>query len=46
MPRLADPRFAPDCAIDLDGEPVPARAGESVAVALLAAGVALAMMPA
>ncbi len=41
MPRLADPRFAPDCAIDLDGRPIPARAGECVAVALLAAGVAL-----
>jgi sarcosine oxidase, subunit alpha len=41
MPRLADPRFAPDCTIDLDGRPIPARAGESVAVALLAAGIAL-----
>ncbi len=41
MPRLADPRFAPDCTIDLEGRPIPARAGESVAVALLAAGVAL-----
>lgn len=38
MPRLPDPRFAPDCAILVDGERVPARAGESVAVALLAAG--------
>jgi len=38
MPRLPDPRFAPDCAILVDGRAVPARAGESVAVALLAAG--------
>jgi len=38
MPRLPEPRFAPDCTIDVDGEPVPARRGESVAVALLAAG--------
>jgi thioredoxin reductase len=36
MPRL--PGFRTDCAITLDGEPVPARAGEPVAVALLAAG--------
>jgi sarcosine oxidase subunit alpha len=36
MPRL--PSFAPDCQILLDGEPVPARRGEPVAVALLAAG--------
>jgi len=41
MPRLPDPRFAPDCAIEVDGRPLPARAGESVAVALLAAGEAL-----
>jgi sarcosine oxidase subunit alpha len=38
MPRLPDPRFAPDCTISFDGRPIPARAGESVAVALLAAG--------
>lgn len=38
MPRLPDPRFAPDCAILVDGHAVPARTGESVAVALLAAG--------
>lgn len=38
MPRLPDPRFAPDCAIAVDGSRVPARAGESVAAALLAAG--------
>ncbi len=38
MPRLPDPRFAPDCTIRFDGERIPARAGESVAVALLAAG--------
>jgi len=38
MPRLPDLRFAPDCTIELDGSPVPARRGESVAVALLAAG--------
>jgi len=38
MPRVADPRFAPDCTIVMDGEPVPARAGESVTSALLAAG--------
>jgi len=36
MPRL--PTFAPDCHILLDGEPVPARRGEPVAAALLAAG--------
>ena len=41
MPRLPDPRFAPDCTIEVDGAPVPARAGESVALALLAAGRAL-----
>jgi sarcosine oxidase subunit alpha len=41
MPRLADPRFAPDCTIEIDGRPVRARSGESVAVALLAAGRAL-----
>jgi sarcosine oxidase subunit alpha len=38
MPRLPDPRFAPDCAIVVDGNRVAARAGESVAAALLAAG--------
>ncbi|HYQ80196.1 MAG TPA: 2Fe-2S iron-sulfur cluster-binding protein, partial [Anaeromyxobacteraceae bacterium] len=37
MPRLPDSRFAPDCTIAVDGSRVPARAGESVAVALLAA---------
>ena len=36
MPRL--PSFAPDCPILLDGESVPARRGEPVAAALLAAG--------
>jgi sarcosine oxidase subunit alpha len=36
MPRL--PGFATDCTILLDGEPVPARTGEPVAAALLAAG--------
>jgi sarcosine oxidase subunit alpha len=38
MPRLPDPRFAPDCAIVVDGNRVPARTGESVAAALVAAG--------
>ncbi len=38
MPRLPDSRFAPDCTIAVDGSRIPARAGESVAVALLAAG--------
>jgi sarcosine oxidase subunit alpha len=38
MPRLPDPRFAPDCAIVVDGARVPARAGESLTSALLAAG--------
>ncbi|HUL59556.1 MAG TPA: 2Fe-2S iron-sulfur cluster-binding protein [Anaeromyxobacteraceae bacterium] len=38
MPRLADPQFAPDCTIVVDGDRVPARAGESVVSALLAAG--------
>jgi sarcosine oxidase subunit alpha len=38
MPRLPGARFAPDCAIEVDGRLVPARAGESVAVALVAAG--------
>ena len=36
MPRL--PTFAPDCTILVDGAPVPARRGEPIAVALLAAG--------
>ncbi len=39
MPRVAHPRFAPDCTIEVDGRPIPARSGESVAVALIAAGV-------
>ena len=38
MPRLTDPRFATDCTVTFDGHAVPARAGESVASALLAAG--------
>jgi len=38
MPRLPDPRFAPDCAIAVDGKRIAARAGESVAAAMLAAG--------
>jgi sarcosine oxidase subunit alpha len=38
MPRIADPRFAPDCTIEVDGELVAARAGESIAAALVAAG--------
>ncbi|MBK9519802.1 MAG: (2Fe-2S)-binding protein [Anaeromyxobacter sp.] len=38
MPRLDDPRFAPDCTIHVDGVAVPARAGEPIAAALLAAG--------
>ena len=38
MARLPDPRFAPDCAIAVDGKRVLARAGESIASALLAAG--------
>jgi NADPH-dependent 2,4-dienoyl-CoA reductase/sulfur reductase-like enzyme len=41
MPRLPEPRFAPDCTIEVDGRRVAARAGESVAVALLGAGTAL-----
>src|SRR5512138_766810 len=36
MARL--PGFAPDCTISFDGHPVPARTGEPVATALLAAG--------
>lgn len=38
MPRIRDPRRAPDCTIEVDGRPVAARAGESVAAALVAAG--------
>ena len=38
MPRLKDPRFATDCTVTVDGHPVQARAGESVASALVAAG--------
>ncbi len=38
MARLPDPRFAPDCAIVVDGRRVAARSGESVTSALLAAG--------
>jgi sarcosine oxidase subunit alpha len=36
MPRL--PGFPTDCTITFDGDPIPARSGESVASALLAAG--------
>jgi sarcosine oxidase subunit alpha len=38
MPRLPNASFAPDCTITFDGDRVPARAGEPVAAALLAAG--------
>ncbi len=38
MPRLRDPLFATDCTVTFDGHAVPARTGESVASALLAAG--------
>jgi sarcosine oxidase subunit alpha len=38
VPRLPDPRFAPDCTIEVDGRPVAARAGESIAAALVAVG--------
>jgi len=38
MPRLPDPRFATDCTVSVDGRTVPARAGESIASALVAAG--------
>ena len=38
MPRLADPRFAPDCTIAVDGRRIPARTGEPITSALLAAG--------
>jgi sarcosine oxidase subunit alpha len=38
MPRLLDKRFAPDCAILVDGHRVAARTGESVTSAMLAAG--------
>jgi sarcosine oxidase, subunit alpha len=37
MPRLTDPQYAPDCTIEVDGDRVPARAGERVTSALLAA---------
>ncbi len=37
MPRLRDSRFATDCTVTFDGHAVPARSGESVASALLAA---------
>ena len=38
MPRIQDTRFATDCTVTFDGHAVPARSGESVASALLAAG--------
>jgi sarcosine oxidase subunit alpha len=38
VPRLPDPRFAPDCRLVVDGRRVAARTGESVAAALVAAG--------
>jgi len=38
MSRLPDPRFSPNCTILVDGRAVPARAGEPIATALLAAG--------
>ena len=38
MGRLPDATFAPDCTIHLDGTPIPARTGEPLTVALLAAG--------
>jgi sarcosine oxidase subunit alpha len=38
MPRLPDPRFAPDCTILVDGRRIAARRGEPVATALLSAG--------
>lgn len=38
MPRLPDPAFAPDATILVDGRAVPARTGEPIAAALLAAG--------
>lgn len=38
MPRLSNPEYAPDCFIVVDGERVPARTGESITSALLAAG--------
>jgi sarcosine oxidase subunit alpha len=41
MARLQDPRFAPDCTITFEGKRVPARTGETVAAALLAAGQAI-----
>ncbi|MBI5069575.1 MAG: (2Fe-2S)-binding protein [Deltaproteobacteria bacterium] len=38
MARLPEPHFAPDCTISVDGREIPARSGESVTSALLAAG--------
>jgi sarcosine oxidase subunit alpha len=38
MARLDDPRFSTDCTVTFEGHAVPARVGESVASALLAAG--------
>jgi sarcosine oxidase subunit alpha len=38
MARLPDPRFAPDGLLLVDGRAIPARTGESVAEALVAAG--------
>jgi sarcosine oxidase subunit alpha len=38
VPRLSDPRFAPDCTIAVDGRRIPARTGEPITSALLAAG--------
>jgi sarcosine oxidase subunit alpha len=38
VPRLPDPRFGPSCHVVVDGRRVPAREGESVARALVAAG--------
>jgi len=38
MARLPEPRFAPDCTISVDGREIPARTGESITSALLAAG--------
>lgn len=38
MARLDDPAFAPDCTVLVDGREIPARTGESVASALVAAG--------
>jgi sarcosine oxidase subunit alpha len=38
MARIQDPKFAPDCTIEVDGQRVPARRTETVTSALLAAG--------